>query len=194
VSAGGVVVADRAEVELHLDRWRAEADADELCLLASLPEPVLDVGCGPGRIVAALHRRGRTALGIDLAPSAVREAAARGGPVLCRSVFEPLPSEGRWATALLLDGNIGIGGDPAGLLGRIHSLLRAGGEVVAELDRAVGTRLLHACLVVDGEAEHRFPWATVGVDAWDQLATEAGFAEVRTERLGGRRFGRAVKP
>jgi SAM-dependent methyltransferase len=193
MSAGQAVVADEAVVELHLERWRADADVHELRLLASLREPVLDVGCGPGRILAALHHRGRASLGIDLAPSAVREAAARGGAVLCRSVFDPLPREGHWATALLLDGNIGIGGDPAGLLDRVRSLLRPGGEVVAELEPAGGTRLLHARLVVDGNDEHRFPWATVGVGAWEPLAAAAGYTRIRTERVAGRRFGRAVR-
>ena len=193
MSAGALLLAHGDEVELHLDRWRAEADADDLAVLTSLREPVLDIGCGPGRIVAALHRRGRVVLGIDLAPSAVREAVARGGSVLCRSVFDPLPREGGWSSALLLDGNIGIGGDPAALLDRVHALLRPGGEVVAELDPAGGTRLLHACLVVDGEAEHRFPWATVGLGAWDHLAAGAGFSGMRIERVGRRCFGRAVR-
>ncbi|HEY3143875.1 MAG TPA: class I SAM-dependent methyltransferase, partial [Acidimicrobiales bacterium] len=52
--------------------------------------PVLDVGCGPGRLVHALLARGRAALGIDLSPSAVAEAKARGALVLRRDVFAPL--------------------------------------------------------------------------------------------------------
>ena len=37
----------------------------------------------------------------------------RGATVLQRDIFGPLPGEGRWGTALLFDGNVGIGGDPA---------------------------------------------------------------------------------
>lgn len=189
-----LALIDHPEVELHLDRWRADADADEVALLATLPTPILDVGCGPGRILAALGRSGRDALGIDVAPAAVRESLARGGRAICRSVFDPVPDEGRWSSALLLDGNIGIGGDPLALLDRVRSLLRPGGEVVAELGSGEGTTLLRACLIVDGAAEQRFPWATVGCDAWAPLAAAAGFDRIRTQPVGDRRFGRAVRP
>ncbi|MDP9442781.1 MAG: hypothetical protein M3P34_11540, partial [Actinomycetota bacterium] len=50
------------------------------------------------------------------------------------SVFGALPGEGRWATALLIDGNIGIGGDPVALLRRVAELLRPAGVVLVELD------------------------------------------------------------
>ena len=48
--------------------------------------------------------------------------ALRGAPALCRSVFDPLPAEGRWAAVLALDGNIGIGGDPVAFLDRMRHL------------------------------------------------------------------------
>ena len=80
---------------------------------------MLDVGCGPGRIVAALTDHGRLALGIDIAEHAVALTRGRGTNALRRNVFDPLPGEGRWATVLLLDGNVGIGGD-------LDALLRAG--------------------------------------------------------------------
>src|SRR5689334_4305951 len=40
----------------------------------------LDVGCGPGRLTAELARRGTPALGVDIAPEAVRQARRRGAP------------------------------------------------------------------------------------------------------------------
>ena len=43
------------------------------------------------------------------------------------------PTPGRWRSALLLDGNIGIGGRPARLLARIASLLAPGGAILVEL-------------------------------------------------------------
>ena len=60
-----------------------------------------------------------------------------GGPALRRSVFDPLPGEGRWGTALLLDGNIGIGGDPRALLAPDWRELRRPGRPV---DRRDGPR------------------------------------------------------
>ena len=50
-----------------------------------------------------------------------------------RDVFGPLPGEGRWDTALLADGNIGIGGDPVALLARVRELLAPEGRVVVDL-------------------------------------------------------------
>ncbi|MGH9215053.1 MAG: methyltransferase domain-containing protein, partial [Acidimicrobiales bacterium] len=105
-------------IELPVERWHGPPDEVELALLDTLPDPVLDVGCGPGRMVAALGAAGRPALGVDPSPAAVAEAVRRRAAVLARSVFGPLPGEGRWGTVLLLDGSIGIGGDPEALLNR----------------------------------------------------------------------------
>ena len=58
----------------------------------------------------------------------------RGGVALRRDVFDPLPGEGRWSHVLLVDGNIGIGGDPGVLLRRCAGLLRRGGTVLVEVD------------------------------------------------------------
>ncbi|HWT93194.1 MAG TPA: hypothetical protein VN238_09380, partial [Solirubrobacteraceae bacterium] len=51
---------------LALGLWAAEAAPADLALLTRAHEPVLDVGCGPGRHVAALGVQGTTALGIDV--------------------------------------------------------------------------------------------------------------------------------
>lgn len=96
--------------------------------------PVLDVGAGPGRLTVALAERGVPALAIDVTPYAVQLARSSGALALQRDVFGRLPAAGRWATVLLADGNIGIGGDPAMLLRRAAELLRPGGAVVAELE------------------------------------------------------------
>src|SRR5204863_7462240 len=95
-----------------------EPTAPEEARLAAMAAPVLDVGCGPGRLVVGLARRGAVALGVDPAPAAVALARGRGAAVLQRSVFDPLPGHGRWRTIVLADGNIGIGGDPVRLLRR----------------------------------------------------------------------------
>lgn len=117
---------------LEVERWCARADAVDLTVLARCEGTVLDVGCGPGRLVAELAARGRPALGIDVSEAAVEHTARLGGQALRRSVFEPLPGEGRWDTALLLDGNVGIGGDPAALLRRVSQLLAPAGLLIVE--------------------------------------------------------------
>ncbi|MDQ2725902.1 MAG: class I SAM-dependent methyltransferase, partial [Actinomycetota bacterium] len=63
-------------------RWSARADEDERALLADVEGPVLDVGCGPGRLVHHLVLAGVTAMGVDPAPGAVALAQQRGAPVL----------------------------------------------------------------------------------------------------------------
>ena len=64
---------------------------------------------------------GHLVLGIDV--------VARGGgadppsavPPRCAATSSTVPGEGRWHTALLADGNIGIGGDPVALLRRVRA-------------------------------------------------------------------------
>jgi SAM-dependent methyltransferase len=121
--------------ELSVARWHADPDVGDEVLLDACTGPTLDVGCGPGRLVAALLGRGVQALGVDVSPEAIRRTTARGGLAIRRDVFDLLPSEGRWRHVLLADGNIGIGGDPAALLRRARTLLAPSGTVVVEVEQ-----------------------------------------------------------
>jgi SAM-dependent methyltransferase len=123
----------RRPVRLKVAAWQAAADSSDLALLAHCIGPTLDIGCGPGRLTEALALTGRLVLGIDVVPEAIRQARFRGIEVLLRDVFEPLPGEGRWNSALLADGNIGIGGNAVALLRRVHGLLAPDGAVVVDL-------------------------------------------------------------
>ena len=163
-------------VELDVDRWHAPASDDEHRLLADVEGPVIDLGCGPGRLVVALAGRGMTAVGVDSSPVAVDLARQRGAPVLHRDVFDPLPGEGEWATALLFDGTVGIGGDPVRLLSRARRLLSPAGRVIAEVGRpGLGWRRLKAWFERDGRPHSpSFSWAVVGADAIGLLARQAG--------------------
>lgn len=116
------------------NRWATPADNTERALVELVAAPVLDVGCGPGRHVVALAERGVPALGIDVCERALDLARGQGASVLHRSVFDRVPAAGRWGSALLLDGNIGIGADPARLMSRVASLLRPRGRLLVELD------------------------------------------------------------
>ncbi len=104
--------------------------------------PTIELGCGPGRLVARLIRRGVPALGIDRSSTAIRLAGRGGAPALLGDVFEPLPGTGLWQTVLLVDGNVGLGGDPPRILARAAELLRLGGRCVAEFEaEAIGIRV-----------------------------------------------------
>ncbi len=156
-------------------RWFAEPDDADRAAIDGLDSPVLDVGCGPGRIVAHLVASGVTALGVDVSAAAVDRTRALGAPALLRSVFDPLPGEGRWGAAVLLDGNIGIGGDPVTLLSRLRDLLRPGGRVMAEVEAPeTESRVVDACIALDGIDTGWFPWAIVSATCIGASADEAG--------------------
>ena len=184
----GLALADEAErlrarrpdgsaMRLPLHRWLGPLTAADEAVLDRVMAPVLDVGCGPGRHVLALARRGHLAVGVDVAPAAVRFARLRGASVIEASVFARLPGAGTWGGALLLDGNIGIGGAPDALLARLRQLLRPDGEVLVEL-AAPGFESVseHISLELGDQRSRPFPWAYVGIDRIDALAQAAGFA------------------
>ncbi|MHB8465638.1 MAG: class I SAM-dependent methyltransferase, partial [Acidimicrobiales bacterium] len=108
-------------------------------------------------------------------PGAVAIARHRGCAVVQRSVFDRLPLEGTWGTVLLLDGNIGIGGDPVKLLRRCGALLRDRGTVVVEVEAPSTTsRVCLARLERGGESSAWFPWAVVGAGSIGELASSVG--------------------
>ncbi len=175
-------------------RWRADADADDLELLSRCTGATVDIGCGPGRMTHALASRGVTALGIDVVAEAIEQTRARGGMALRRDVFAALPGEGRWQTALLADGNIGIGGDPVRLLRRVSDLLEPSGRVVVDLARPGGPiRVKQLSLEVGGVVSRPFAWALVPADQLELLAEAASLRILELVDLRGRWFAALAK-
>ncbi|MBJ7328370.1 MAG: class I SAM-dependent methyltransferase [Solirubrobacteraceae bacterium] len=175
---------------LAVSTWAGHAGEVDERIVARARGPVLDVGCGPGRHVHALRRRGIDVLGIDLSPIAVRMARRRGAvPVLVGDVFAPVPRAGWWQTGLLLDGNLGIGGDPVALLRRLRSLLAAGGRLLCETDAPGGGVRLDPVRLEDDERRSRwFAWARVAADAMDGVARAADLTLTDRWEDGGRWF------
>jgi SAM-dependent methyltransferase len=181
---------DGLVIKLEVGQYAGRADAVDRALLENCTGPTLDIGCGPGRLAAELARRGVPALGVDITPVALLLARASGATVLGRSVFDRLPAEGRWPYALLIDGNIGICGDPAALLNRIKALLLP-----------VGATLIVETMPYETDERHRLrplgsgpspgpsiPWARIGPSALRALAEPLGYRVAADRLIGGRRF------
>lgn len=181
---------DGTVVPLEAARWFRLIDGDEE-LLSRCASPTLDVGSGPGRLTAELNRRGIRALGIDITPRAVALTRRAGGFALLRDVFDDVPGSGRWATALLADGNIGIGGNPEALLHRIRQLLRPGGTILAEVaPPGTRSRVDRLRLRRGARAGEWFGWATVSANDVRRVALAAGFAGAECWTAHGRWLAR----
>jgi SAM-dependent methyltransferase len=182
-------LADGRLEPLHVHRWVAPADAVDEQILADVEAPVLDLGCGPGRHLAALRAAGKRGLGVDLSPVAVRLARGRGAEVINGSLWSQVPRAGTWKTILLLDGNIGIGGAPVLLLRRSGELLADGGAIVVEVDPpGAPTHRVRVRLEARGVVSEWFRWARVGVDGVAGVAARAGLEVGEASTLDGRTF------
>lgn len=181
---------DGTRVALETARWFEPIDGDE-DLLSRCASPTLDIGSGPGRLTAALTRRGIRALGIDITPRAVALTRRAGGFALLRDVFDDVPWSGHWATALLADGNIGIGGHPEVLLRRVRQLIRPGGTVLAEVaPPGTPSRVDRLRLRRGNRVGEWFGWATVSATDIRRVALAAGFTDVECWTAHDRRFAR----
>ncbi len=189
-----VRLADGTLTELPLQRYLGPPDETDEQLLSDLGGPVLDVGCGPGRHLHALAARGVFALGVDLSPVAVELARGRGVRAITGSIFGELPGSGTWRSALLLDGNIGIGGAPTRLLARIGALLSAGGELLVELESPqTATVCVRARIETADSVSSWFPWARVSVADIAGIAAAVGFTTAGTWAVQDRWFARLVR-
>jgi SAM-dependent methyltransferase len=163
-------------------------------LIDRCADGTLDLGCGPGRLTEAVAATGRRVLGVDVSPQAVHYARRRGAPVIRGDLFHPLPGEGGWDCAVLADGNIGIGGDPARLLHRCRELVTGTGTVLVEVDPP-GSRTWrgHVALADTDRTSTTFAWAFVSADDIGAIAEEAALRLVETWTEAGRWFAQLTR-
>ena len=180
---------DGRTLEWDVDRWMAPADHVDESLLDRAIGPVLDVGCGPGRHVSSLLSRGVEALGIDTSPTAVRLARRRGAPVAHQSIFDAVPDTGQWRCGLLLDGSIGIGGNPESLLRRVSGVLSKRGRLLVEtVHPQQASEDLHVRVETAVSSGPWFRWSVVSHLDVAALAATSGFLVNDTWEDEGRYF------
>ncbi len=155
---------------LPLTDWLSARRPGDDGLISRCVGSTLDVGCGPGHHTAAVTNRGLPVPGVDIAPPAVALARARGGPALCRSIFDRLPDTGDWQTALLADGNIANGGNPS-RSGPVRLRLEADDDIT----------------------RNWFRWASLFVTDIEPVARAAGTCLTETWQDHGRWFA-ALRP
>lgn len=175
------VYPDGRRETVPVDAWRGPLLPGDESVLARCTAPTLDIGCGPGRMAAALQARGRPALGIDSDLAAVHLARAAGAVVRHCDVFGHVPGAGRWTTALLMDGNIGIGGRPLALLRRVAELTGPAGRLLVEVEGPTcRSALVELRLASGGVLSAPFRWARLAVHDAGSVAAQA---DLRVERL-----------
>jgi SAM-dependent methyltransferase len=173
----------------------APADQVDESLLDRAIGPVLDVGCGPGRHVSSLLRRGVEAMGIDTSPTALRLAARRGAAVARGSIFDEVPHARRWRSALLLDGSIGIGGDPEGLMRRVGEVLAGQGRLLVETGHPnQPTEHLDVRIETALRCGPWFRWSLVSHVDMAALARTSGFHLTEAWEEDGRYFAQLDRP
>jgi glycosyltransferase A (GT-A) superfamily protein (DUF2064 family) len=87
--AGSPVQCDASEervFRIDAARWSARADDIDQLVVSRCRRPVLDLGCGPGRMVQALNESGVPALGVDMSKVADR-SPGRPMPAIAAEAF-----------------------------------------------------------------------------------------------------------
>jgi SAM-dependent methyltransferase len=183
-----VELEDGTRIALAADLWSRPRPGDD-SVIQRCTGPTLDVGCGSGRITEALADAGVAALGIDISLQAILLTRRRGSRALVQDVFARTPALGIWQHVLLMDGNIGIGGDAVALLARCRELLCADGTLLVEVQApGSGIRHLLVRLVHAKQTSRPFRWLTTDANGIKVTAARVGLVLIDEWAERGRWF------
>jgi hypothetical protein len=108
---------------------------------------------------------------------------------LHRNVADRLPAEGRWGTVLLIDSNIGMGGDLDELLRRCCGLVGAGGLIICEVDPWPDRQEVQQLVMTgDGRTSTPLPWGRFGARSVAGVAARLDLLVVEEWSAGSRVF------
>lgn len=132
--------------------------------------PVLDLGCGAGRASLYLQARGFEVTAVDASPGAVEVCRRRGVSDVRLGDLNDPPADKRWASILLLCGNLGLGGSWDGnrrLLARLAELssddaVLIGDSVTPSGEPEIGLRIRYRGQATPWWRQYNIPADRVG--------------------------------
>ncbi|MBP2368798.1 class I SAM-dependent DNA methyltransferase [Pseudonocardia parietis] len=168
---------DRVDLDAYDARWAAMAEAGhdphgEAGLVQALLEdgPVLDGGCGTGRVAIELDRRGIAVTGVDPDPDMIAAARAKAPGLRWEAVgLEHLDLPDRFGLVVLAGNVIPYASDRSGVVAGCARHLRPGGLLLAGFSLRPGWPTPEEydgwCAAAGLEPQQR--WATWHRDPYD---------------------------
>lgn len=106
---------------------------------ASVVDPVIDLGCGPGQIGLVLREHGREVVGVDLSRGMARLAAGRLGTAIVADLRDLPIADGALGAVVAFYSLIHVPRPQLGAaLQEVHRVLRPGGEVLLSAHEGEG--------------------------------------------------------
>ncbi|MGW1792423.1 class I SAM-dependent DNA methyltransferase [Streptomyces tubercidicus] len=170
-------------------RWTQYADHGPGPEVLGQPERVLEIGCGTGRALAFLARRGVTARGVDMSPVMVARTSERWGPVgvdiVCAEVLSFLRTDTQTYDAVYSVFGASWFSDPVRLFPLVRARLNPGGVFAFSQPPAIPGAYGPQGMYKGGFAgkalfTYRYSYTP---RKWKSLLRGAGFAEAGAQVL-----------
>ena len=155
-------------------------------VLSRNPNTVLDIGCGEGWLVRALAEQGVHAMGVDVVPALVEQAARAGGGDFRVASYEQIAAGEVDITVDVVVANFALIGKESveGVIRRIPDLLTSGGALIiqtlhpiaasGDLPYEDGWR--HGSWAgFSDDFSDPAPWYFRTLESWAKLLLDAGF-------------------